>query len=111
MISFFYLGLTAFYSSMMKGLGASTRIWELTDRQPSIPLIGGLTPSAPLQGNIVFQDVNFSYPSRDDVPVISGLNLTVPPGQILAVVGSSGSGKSTLASLLLRYYDPESGMI
>lgn len=104
-------GLSAFYSSMMKGLGASTRIWELTDRQPAIPLHGGLIPSQPLNGNIVFQDIHFSYPTRNDVPVFSGLDLLVPAGQVMAVVGASGSGKSTLASLLLRYYDPEQGNI
>ena len=95
---------------MMKGLGASSRIWELTDRLPSIPLDGGLVPSSPLVGNITFKDVHFSYPTRSDVAVFSGLDLEVPAGQILAVVGASGSGKSTLASLLLRYYDPEKGI-
>lgn len=106
-----YTGLTAFYSAMMKGLGASTRIWELTDKVPQIPLTGGVVPSAGFQGNVVFRDVHFSYPTRPDVSVLAGLHLEVPAGQVLAVVGSSGSGKSTLTSLLLRYYDPQQGNI
>ncbi|CAH1792181.1 unnamed protein product [Owenia fusiformis] len=104
-------GLTSFYSELMKGLGASTRLWELIDRAPAIPLTAGYSPSTEVQGGIQFQNVSFSYPARSDIPILEDLNLSVPAGKILAVVGPSGSGKSTIASLILRFYDPNSGMI
>lgn len=104
-------GMTSFYSEMMKGIGASTRLWELTDKKPAIPVHGGVIPSSPITGNIQFCDVGFRYPTRDDVVIFDKLSLTVPPGSITAVVGPSGSGKSTVGSLLLRYYDPQLGSV
>lgn len=103
-------GMTSFYSEMMKGLGASTRLWELTDRKPAIPVHGGLTPTSVI-GNIDFKDISFVYPSRKDADIFKNLSLSVPSGSITAVVGPSGSGKSTVGSLLLRFYDPSQGII
>ena len=65
-------------------------------------------PSA-IQGELAFNNVNFAYPMRRDMPILTDLNLVVPAGKVTAVVGSSGSGKSTIGSLLLRYYDPDQG--
>ncbi|XP_070577360.1 ATP-binding cassette sub-family B member 10, mitochondrial-like [Ptychodera flava] len=105
-------GLSSFYSELMKALGGSTRLWELIDRKPSIPLTDGLQPSlSELEGAICFNNVSFVYPSRTDMPILQNLNLQVPAGSVTAVVGSSGSGKSTLASLLMRFYDPDQGRI
>lgn len=59
----------------------------------------------------MFNKVNFAYPTRPELQVLASLDLHVPQGSVLAVVGASGSGKSTLASLLLRYYDPQTGSI
>jgi len=56
-------------------------------------------------------NVTFAYPTRPEAPVFTHLSLTVPAEKVLAIVGSSGSGKSTLASLILRYYEPQSGSI
>ncbi|KAM3916509.1 ATP-binding cassette sub-family B member 10, mitochondrial isoform 2-T2 [Leptodactylus fuscus] len=105
-------GLSSFYSELMKGFGAGSRIWELLDRKPVMPFNEGLviTPDR-FRGALEFQDVSFMYPSRPDAPVFQGLNLSVPAGSVMAVVGPSGSGKSTLVSLLLRLYDPSTGSI
>lgn len=65
-------GMTNFYSEMMRGLGASTRMWELVDRVPAIPFDKGLIPTAELLGRISFQDVHFSYPTRPDNPIFQG---------------------------------------
>ena len=62
-----------------------------------------------LRGQLEFQNVTFSYPTRTDAPILQDLTLSVPAGTVMAVVGPSGSGKSTLVSLLLRLYDPDSG--
>ncbi|KAK6182684.1 hypothetical protein SNE40_010309 [Patella caerulea] len=104
-------GLSSFYTELMRGLGASSRIWQLVEKQPSIPLTGGLIPSTPVQGNIEFRNVSFHYPTRSDVSIFTDLNLSVPSGNVTAVVGASGSGKSTLGHLLLRFYDPQSGNV
>ena len=96
-------GVSTFYAETMKALGASSRLFEIIDRKPQIPLDQGLTPEKPLIGKIQFDSVNFSYPSRPDLAVLKDLSLLVPADHVMAVVGGSGSGKSTLASLLLRY--------
>lgn len=63
-----------------------------------------------LKGQIDFRNVTFSYPTRRESNILSGLNLNMPAGTVTAVVGASGSGKSTLSSLLLRFYDPNQGI-
>ena len=103
-------GLSGFYSETMRGLGASTRLFELIDRRPAIELSRGDRPTQ-VKGNICFKDVHFRYPERPEAAVLSGLNLVVPAGSVLAVVGASGCGKSTLMSLLLRLYDPQQGSV
>ncbi|XP_018576027.1 ATP-binding cassette sub-family B member 10, mitochondrial [Anoplophora glabripennis] len=104
-------GLSSFYSDLNKSLGAATRIWEIIDRTPLLPIQEGSVPMSHPEGRIEFKDTKFSYPSRADVEIFNNLNLDIAPGQTVAVVGPSGSGKSTLAALLLRLYDPLDGAI
>jgi len=103
-------GVSTFYGEMMKGLGASTRLWELTDRTPLIPPVGGIVPVNP-KGQIRFENVSFAYPTRPDQDILKSLNLDIPPKTVVAIVGPSGSGKSTIGSLLLRLYSPNSGSV
>lgn len=70
---------------------------------------GLVLPPEQLKGQLEFCNVSFSYPTRKDTPIFQNLNLNVPAGTIMAVVGSSGSGKSTLVSMLLRLYDTDAG--
>jgi ATP-binding cassette subfamily B protein len=65
----------------------------------------------PVKGDLVFDDVRFSYPSRPEVMVLRGVNLSVAAGEAVAIVGPSGGGKSTLFDLILRFYDPDGGAI
>lgn len=105
-------GLSSFYSEMNRGIGASTRLFELIDRHPTIPVQGGVRLSSDeLKGAIQFKNVTFAYPTRPELVLFNDLNLAVPAGSVVAVVGSSGSGKSTIGSLLLRLYDPLSGEV
>src|SRR5690606_39488921 len=62
-------------------------------------------------GEIVFESVHFSYPTRPDAPSLNGVSFTVKPGETVAIVGPSGAGKSTIFALVMRYYDPQSGRI
>ena len=64
-----------------------------------------------MNGTIEFKSVMFNYPTRPTVPVLQGLDLTIQPGQMLALVGSSGCGKSTTVQLLERFYDPDDGVV
>ncbi|KAI8983895.1 P-loop containing nucleoside triphosphate hydrolase protein [Pilobolus umbonatus] len=95
-------GMTSFYSEIMKGIGASGRIFELLNRGHILNHI---------KGKIHFENVNFAYPSRPHSHIFKHLSLTIDPGTIIAVVGPSGSGKSTIGSLLLRFYDPLMGNV
>ncbi|GAA6220103.1 ATP-binding cassette sub-family B member 10, mitochondrial [Lates japonicus] len=105
-------GLSSFYSQLMKGFGAGSRLWELLDRKPEFPLNEGLElPVDQLKGRLEFSNVSFAYPTRKEAPIFQNLSLLVPAGTIVAVVGSSGSGKSSLVSLLLRLYDTDAGII
>ena len=80
-------------------------------RTPKIGLYGGVEPAAPLSGNVAFEGVRFTYPTRPDVPVLKGLSFTVAPGSVTALIGPSGSGKSTVMALLERFYSPGGGRI
>lgn len=64
-----------------------------------------------VEGKIEFKNVHFTYPHRPDMKVLKGINLTIQPGESLALVGQSGCGKSTLIQLIERFYDPDEGEI
>lgn len=103
-------GLSSFYSELMKGVGAASRLFELQDRKPTIHATVG-TPVKSAQGPITFKDVSFAYPTRPAVGIFQGLDFTIPSGSNVAIVGPSGGGKSTIGSLILRFYNPTSGHI
>jgi len=97
---------------LLRAAGATERLLELLNTEPAIAL-----PAAPValpepaRGGVQFSDVTFRYPSRPESPALSELALTLQPGQKVALVGPSGAGKSTVLQLLLRFYDPDSGII
>ncbi|KAK4199886.1 P-loop containing nucleoside triphosphate hydrolase protein [Triangularia verruculosa] len=103
-------GVSGFYSELMKGVGAASRLFELQDRKPGIPQTVGMKVES-AQGPIRFSNVNFAYPTRPAVPIFNGLDCEIPSGSNVCIVGPSGGGKSTVASLLLRFYNPTSGTI
>lgn len=95
---------------MGKAKNAARRMKELFDRRPEIDSWSPEgDPFKHVEGTIEFRDVHFRYPTRPDQPVLRGLNLTVKPGQYVALVGASGCGKSTTIALLERFYDPVAG--
>uniref|UniRef100_A0A2K6CD00 P-type phospholipid transporter n=1 Tax=Macaca nemestrina TaxID=9545 RepID=A0A2K6CD00_MACNE len=92
--------------------GAAYVIFDIIDNNPKIDSFSerGHKPDS-IKGNLEFNDVHFSYPSRANVKILKGLNLKVQSGQTVALVGSSGCGKSTTVQLIQRLYDPDEGTI
>lgn len=104
-------GLTNFYTELNKGIGSAQRLWEILDRKIDISLDKGIWPNKKPKGEIIFENINFSFPSRPNVQVLNNFNLNLEPGTTTAIVGRSGSGKTTIATLLLRLYDPQQGKV
>ena len=104
--------LIEFWGELQRAAGAMERLGQLLSLRPEI-----LDPKAPKTldakntGRITFNAVRFNYPSRPDTPALKNLNLTIEPGEQIALVGPSGAGKSTIFQLLLRMYDPQSGSV
>lgn len=99
-------------SQMQKAIGATQRVREVLREPAELELpADGAPPVARLQGAVVFEGVSFRYPSRPDLPVLRDLTLHAIPGERIALVGPSGAGKSTVVSLLLRFYEPNEGII
>ncbi|WP_164485325.1 ABC transporter transmembrane domain-containing protein [Pseudomonas chlororaphis] len=105
--------LSEVIGELQRAAGAAERIAELLRSENLIqPPSDGLA-SLPerVRGELVLENLRFSYPSRPDSYAVDGLSLTVREGETLALVGPSGAGKSTIYDLLLRFYDPEQGRI
>lgn len=100
------------WGDVQKAAGAMERIEEL------MRAVAGIAPPpqatalpTPPRGEVSMSAVGFAYPGRPDLPALKGFSLTVRPGETVALVGPSGAGKSTVFRLLLRFYDPQTGMV
>ena len=101
--------LTQGYNSLHGAMAAGSRVFELLDIKPDISDPPGAASMPPVKGEIRFEGVGFEY--QPGVPVIQDVDLTVEPGQTVAIVGPTGAGKTTLVSLLLRLYETTSGRV
>lgn len=100
------------FGDLQRAAGATERLVELLETPPDIKAPAEPLPMPePARGAVKFDDVTFHYPSRPQVAALRGLNLTVEPGEHVALVGPSGAGKTTVFQLLLRFYDPQSGTV
>ena len=101
------------YGDLLRAAGATERLMELLHAKSGIESPAEPTQApVPAAGSAVsFEGITFHYPSRPGVPALRDFNLSVAPGETVALVGSSGAGKSTVFQLLLRYYDPQAGRI
>lgn len=108
-----FAGFADMFSQLQKTLGATQSVREILRAQGEAVELQQVTvePAFKLKGNVRFENVAFSYPGRKDVPVLKDISLTAKNGEQIALVGPSGAGKSTIASLLLKFYEPDSGTI
>ena len=104
--------LSEVWGELSQAAGAAERLGELLDEVPAIapPAVPMALPQ-PAQGRVELIDVSFAYPVRPGQSALRNLSFAVEPGETVAIVGPSGAGKSTVFSLLLRYYDPDSGSV
>jgi ATP-binding cassette subfamily B protein len=103
--------LTETFTNLLRAAGASDRLVEILDERPTITAPETALELKSVHGEIAFDRVSFTYPSRPDLPALSDVSFTVKPGETVALVGPSGAGKSTVFQLLLRFYDIQSGTI
>ena len=104
--------LSEIWGELQRAAGATERLVELLQAQDTVTEPKNpLDLSQPLRGEIIFDDVHFRYPARPDRLSLSQINLTINPGETVALVGPSGAGKTTIIQLILRFYDPTSGQV
>lgn len=96
-------------TELQNALACASRIFELIEEEPQIPDAEDAHVLEDAQGNVVLNDVSFSY--KPDQKLIQNFNLSVKPGQRVAIVGPTGCGKTTIINLLMRFYDVDKGCI
>jgi len=104
--------LSEIWGELQRAAGATERLSELLRTVDTVQ--DPATPRAlprPVRGAIAFEGVRFRYPARPEASALDGIDLTVRPGETVALVGPSGAGKTTVLQLLLRFYDPQAGRI
>jgi ATP-binding cassette subfamily B protein len=104
------INLANVYNLLQSAMAALAKLFGLLDEEPAVTdRTGAYDAALPVKGAVGFDAVSFGY--MDDRPVIRGIDLEVPAGQRLAVVGETGAGKTTIAKLALRFYDPDAGSV
>jgi ATP-binding cassette subfamily B protein len=104
--------LSQLYTTYQSGMAALDKIFELLDEQPELVDAPDALSLPTLRGELQFEHVSFRYGSGDDAQyALKDVDLVIPPGQSVALVGATGAGKSTLAKLVARFYDPTEGRV
>lgn len=101
--------ISRLYTSLNSAVGASDRIFDLLGETPEIEDQSDALALSPVRGDVVFDDVSFTYEA--ELEVLTEISFKVNAGQVIAIVGPSGAGKTTLINLIPRFYDPQSGSI
>jgi ATP-binding cassette, subfamily B, bacterial len=101
--------LSQLYNTFLAAVAALDKIIDVMDEEPEVQDRPGAGELPPIEGRVAFERVRFGYGSGPEV--LHGIDLDVPPGTTVALVGHTGAGKSTIAKLLARFYDPREGRI
>jgi ATP-binding cassette subfamily B protein len=102
--------LSQLYTTYQSGMAALEKIFELLDEQPDLVDRPDATSLQRIRGEVRFEDVSFRYGEQGEW-ALEEIDLTIPPGQTVALVGETGAGKSTFAKLVARFYDPTAGRV
>ena len=103
--------LSQFYTTYQAGMAALDKIFELLEEKPELADAPDAVELGAIRGRITFEQVSFGYAGGDGPLALSGVDLDVPPGQTVALVGTTGAGKSTFAKLVARFHDPVRGRV
>jgi ABC-type multidrug transport system fused ATPase/permease subunit len=109
--------LSQLYTTYQSGMAALEKIFQLLDTAPTLEDIPNAPALGPIRGDVRFEDVSFAYrprsssPDEDEVLALEHVDLDIPAGQTVALVGATGAGKSTMAKLAARFYDPTRGSV
>ncbi|MBO6897382.1 MAG: ATP-binding cassette domain-containing protein [Shimia sp.] len=104
--------LSEIWSELQRAAGATERLVELLHAEDTVnDPVQPKELSAPVKGEITFEDVSFQYPSRPNVSALDNVTLTIQPGETVALVGPSGAGKTTIIQMIQRFYDPSKGLV
>jgi ABC-type multidrug transport system fused ATPase/permease subunit len=104
--------LSQLYTTYQSGMAALDKIFDLLDEQPDIVDAPNASELPPINGELRLDEVSFRYGASEDAGyALQDIDLVVPPGQTVALVGETGAGKSTLAKLVARFYDPSEGRV
>jgi ABC-type multidrug transport system fused ATPase/permease subunit len=104
-------GMAELFTKIQKAIGATENLLEILDEKPEMAANTPLKAGDRIRGSVSIRNVDFYYPTRPDLQVLTDVNINIREGQQIALVGPSGSGKSTVAKLLLRFYQPAKGEI
>jgi ABC-type multidrug transport system fused ATPase/permease subunit len=104
-------GVADLYSDIQKSIGATENLLDILDETTEPLSLKAIDKSEFFSGEVSFQHVSFSYPSRKDLAVLKEITFEARKGEQVALVGPSGAGKSTISALLFRFYDPSGGRI
>jgi len=96
-------------TQILKAMGAAERVFTVIDTEPAVTELPGAAELTGVKGKVEFRDISFSY--AEESPVLKNFNEVIHAGETVALSGDSGSGKTTLISLLLRFFDQDSGEI
>jgi ABC transporter fused permease/ATP-binding protein len=101
------------WGALQRAAGATDRLFAVIDTVPEIrdPEPAARVALPPGKGAVALEGVSFAYPSRRGQPVLTGVDLVIAPGEVIALVGPSGAGKSTILALLYRFYDVDAGRV
>lgn len=101
--------ISNFYNQLVTNIAGAERIFEILDTQPAIADAEGVEEMPEIMGEVVFENVSFSY--DDQVKVLDDVSFRIKPGETIALVGATGAGKSTIVNLISRFYDVQQGKV
>lgn len=102
--------MTMIFQTVSRGVASGRRVQEILQCEPSIA-DGSFEGETEIKGKVEFRDVSFSYPGMGEEKILEHFNLTIQPGETLAIMGATGCGKSTLVNLVPRFYDVTEGQV